>query len=218
MYTQTEQKILEYTIAKVKELFTKYPVPAHSFPHAEAVGNYAKKIATHENASSVFVCEMAGYLHDIGRVPESYDLGYTNNSIDQNEKGHHELSYLLFKDWLQEDEILRNDLTSAQKNELLYSIRNHWNNFADRYDTAWILRDADKLDLFGERGLARQLEHNAPDETRISRSIRYSFDNYFWLRTKTAREIVSEPGMVEALTNYYANFLRAQIKDVHDYE
>ncbi|MBP7992331.1 MAG: HD domain-containing protein, partial [Candidatus Magasanikbacteria bacterium] len=92
MYTQTEQKILEYTIAKVKELFTKYPVPAHSFPHAEAVGNYAKKIATHENASSVFVCEMAGYLHDIGRVPESYDLGYTNNSIDQNEKGHHELS------------------------------------------------------------------------------------------------------------------------------
>lgn len=218
MYSKTEQKILEHTIGKVKELFDTYPVPAHSFPHAQAVGEYAKTIATRENAHSVFMCELAGYLHDIGRVPESYDLGYVTDPIDQNEKGHHELSYLLFKDWLQEDEILRDGLTPAQKNELLYSIRNHWNNFADRYDTAWILRDADKLDLFGERGLARQLEHNAPDETRISRSIRYSFDNYFWLRTKTAKQIVSEPGMIEVLTNYYADFLRAQIKDVHDYE
>lgn len=218
MYSETEQKILEHTIEKVRELFEKYPVPAHSFDHAETVAKFARQIAEQEKARSIFICEMAGYLHDIGRVPESYNLGYTNDSIDQNEKGHHELSYLLFSDWLREDAVLREGLTPVQKNELLYSIRNHWNNFADRYDTAWILRDADKLDLFGERGLARQLEHNAPDETRISRSIRYSFDNYFWLRTKTAREIVNEPGMVEALTTYYADFLRAQIKDVHDYE
>ncbi len=218
MYTELEKKVLTHTAQKVKELFAKYPVPAHSFPHAEAVANYAQRIGTKENANSVFMCEMAGYLHDIGRAPESYDLGYTHEPSDQNEKGHHELSYLLLKDWLLDDKVLRDNLTPAQKNELLYAVRNHWNNFADRYDTAWILRDADKLNLFGTEGLNRQLEHNAPDETRISRSIRYSFDNYFWFKTKTAREIVSEPGMVEALTNYYADFLRARVKDVHDYK
>ncbi len=218
MYTEAEQKILTHTINKVKELFIKYPVLAHNFAHAEAVSNFAREIAIKENANSVFMSEMAGYLHDIGRVAESYELGYTHKEIDQNEKRHHELSYAILSDWLKKDEVLKNGLTSAQKNELLYSVRNHWNNFADRYDTAWILRDADKLDLFGERGLARQLEHNAPDETKISRSLRYSFDNFHWLRTVTAKDIVAKNKMLEPVEKYCAEFLRARVKDVHDYE
>lgn len=209
MYTETEQKILEHTIHKVQELFTKYPVPAHSFDHAETVAKFARQIAVQEKARSIFLCELAGYLHDIGHASEKYGLGYEKNT-------HHELSYYLLSDWFKDDEIF-SELTAEQKKELLYSVRNHWNNCADTYDTAWILRDADKLHLFGEKGLARQLEYNAPDEKKISLSLRFAFESYYWFKTKTARQIIAENNMMAPVEKYYEEFLKERIKEV-DYE
>lgn len=206
MYSETEQKILEHTIAKVKELFAKYPAPAHSFDHAQTVGQFAKKIAEQENARSIFLCEMSGYLHDIGRAAEYHDLGYAKDT-------HHELSYYLLNDWFEKDKNF-SDLHHEQKKEILYSVRNHWNNFADKYDTAWIVRDADKLHTFGENGLARQLEYNAPDEKKISQSLRFAFENLYWFRTKTARQILEDNNMVEPVKKYYEKFLKERIKEV----
>ena len=213
MYTEQEQKILAYTITKVRDLFAKYPAPAHSFDHAQTVATFAREIAEAENAKSVFLCELAGYVHDIGRAAEYHDLGYTK--IDGS-RGHHELSYKMLRDWCKESSVLA-ELTPAQKNELLYAVRNHWNNFADKYDTAWILRDADKLDCFGERGLARNLEHSHGDDNRLNQILRNDFECYFWLRTDTAKTMVVKNKMLDPILDYYETYLKQRIQDVQDF-
>ena len=212
MDSKNEQQILEYTITRVKDLFEKYPAPSHSFDHAEVVANFARQIATEEKAKSVFICELAGYLHDIGRAAEHHDLGYTT---EPKANHHHELSYLMLRDWFKEPAF--EQLSAAQKNEVLYAIRNHWNNFADKYDTAWILRDADKLDCFGPRGLTRNIEHSNGDETRLNQILRNDFECYFWLRTQTAKNITANQKMLDPILDYYEKFLKDRIQDVQDF-
>lgn len=210
MYTNQQKEILDHTITKVQNLFEKYPSKGHNFDHAEATAKWAKEVAIGENAQSVFLCELAGYLHDVGRAAESHDLGYT---IESGEKAHHELSYLMLLDWFKNDKMLQ-QLSPEQKTEILYAIRNHWNNVADKYDTAWILRDADKLDLFGERGITRNEESHGDNQAHLNRAFRYIYDCYYWMKTATARRIIEEQRLMEPIDAYYKNFLKDRIKDV----
>lgn len=210
MYSQTEQKILDHTIKKVKDLFEKYPSKGHNFDHAEATAKWAKEIAIKEKAQDIFLCELAGYLHDVGRAAESHNIGY---KVESDERGHHELSYLMLRDWFKDD-VMFKELSSDQQIELLYSIRNHWNNMADEYDTAWILRDADKLDLFGERGIQRNEESHGDNQANFNRAFRYIYDCYYWMKTKSARQIIEDQKLMDPINSYYKKFLKERIKPV----
>src|SRR3989338_5687636 len=178
-YTKQQLQLLNHARKKVQALFKKYPVPAHGFEHSKRVAENAEKIARAEHARSVFLCELAGWLHDIGRTTEHYTKG--------NKKSHHELSYEMLREWLREDRAF-DLLTKQEKLELLYAVRYHFNNFADKYDTAWILRDADKLDVFGKIGLKRTVEFYAGSDEKLNMGLRYAFEIAQVFRTKTAKK------------------------------
>jgi HD superfamily phosphodiesterase len=211
MYSEREQKILDHSVDKVRKLFEQYPAPAHGFKHAQMTANYAKKIAIGESCSSVFLCEMAAYLHDIGRSAEYHDLGYKK----QNDvRSHHEFSYEMLQDWFVDDSVY-DDLTLEEKKELLYAVRNHWNNQAMDYDTAWVLRDADKLDGFGPHGLERQKEVMAhKNDYDVNMEFRFQYDCYYWIKSATARAIIEEEKMMEPIDAYYTAYLQEKIKEV----
>lgn len=203
MYTKLQKEIIAHTKRKVADLFKKYPVKAHKFDHTERVARWAVKIAKAEKAD-VFLCEMAAWLHDVGHIYE--------NKPGQP-RGHHEFSYRICRSWFRQDAVFQG-LCRLQKLTLLYAARYHWNNVADKYETAWILRDADKLDLFGKVGLKRifcLLNHN---REQTARALRYTFDYLYWLRTKTAKRFVKKQKFLEPLVRYYAAFLKSRIKPV----
>jgi len=204
MYNQRQQKIIEYTRTKVSNLFQAYSIPAHGIDHIARVAAMAKLIASKEKAD-VFLCEMSGWLHDIGRTLE----GHTNLISD-----HAELSYELCRKWFRKDEVFSSELTKQQKLIILYAVRYHWNNFADKYDVAWILRDADKIDTFGLQGIKRGKEFSGGDEKKFQLDIRLRFDNFYWLHTKTAKKIVEQKGLIQQMEVFYRKLLQKKIKPV----
>lgn len=204
-YSTQQQTLLHYTRKKVHDLFKKHPVPGHDFEHSQRVAEHARIIAKAEHARSVFLCELAGWLHDIGRVTEQYTKG--------NKKTHHELSYEMLRKWLKKDH--RFDvLTKQEKLELLYAVRYHYNNMADKYDTAWILRDADKLDVFGKIGLKRTLEFYAGSDEKLNMGLRYAFEILYFFRTKTARKIMEKKQLLKPMLNFYKKYLKNKIRPV----
>ncbi len=205
MYNTEQQAFLEYVNQKVKSLFTKFPVPAHDFDHAFLVAQNARVIATAENARSVWLTEVAGILHDIGRVTEFYTPG--------NTKRHHELSYEMLRDWFREDSYF-DFLMTEEKIELLYSVRYHWNDAADDYDTAWILRDADKLDLLGLKGIERSRIWYHDDEKAIGRDCCMKYYCLYWVHTETAKQMIKEKGLVEEMDEYMRKMLREKIEPI----
>lgn len=202
--TAQEPHIIASVREKVHALFSEFPVPAHGIEHVSRVATYAKRIAHSENAKSPFICELAGLLHDIGRVPEHFE---------QKEGGHHELSYLLLQQWFRNG-FLAAEITDEEKKELLYGVRYHWNNMAEDYESAWILRDADKLDAFGTYGLERMLEFYGDDTKAINQDLRNHFDMYYWLKTDTAKEILIEENLLAPIEAYYRQFLKNEVSDV----
>lgn len=211
-YSDREKAILDFTIAKVRGLFEQYPAPGHGFKHAEMTARYAREIAIGEKAASVFLAELAAYLHDIGRAAEHYDLGYTISGVKQS---HHELSYHMLKDWFNREAIY-NDLMTEEKIALLYAVRNHWNNQALKYEVAWILRDADKLDGFGAHGLERALEAHGHDPVALNDNLRFIYDCYYWIKSKTARDIIEREDLMGPFNAYYIDYLKERIKNVDE--
>lgn len=205
MYTSEQQAFLEYVTQKVKSLFAEFPAPGHDFLHASNVGGYAKEVATKENARTVFLCELAGILHDIGRAPEHHN--------PSNTLRHHELSYNMLREWFREDS--RFDfLTREEKLELLYVVRYHWNDAADEYDTAWILRDADKLDLLGLHGMERSKIFRGDDKKAFGLDCRLAYCSWYWIRSTAARKIAEDKNFMKEMDHAIIEDLKTKIEPV----
>ncbi len=205
MYNTEQQAFLEYVTEKVKRLFAEFPAPGHDFLHASNVGGYAKEVATKENARTVFLCELAGILHDIGRAPEHHN--------PSNTVRHHELSYKMLREWFREDP--RFDfLTREEKLELLYAVRYHWNDAADEYDTAWILRDADKLDLLGLHGMERSKLFRGDDKKAFALDCRLAYCSWYWMRSTAARKIAEDKNFMNEMDQAIIEDLKTKIEPV----
>ncbi len=201
MYTKKQQEILKYTRIKVAEFLAHNQMEGHGIEHVTRVANWAVQVAKGEKAN-VFLCELAGWLHDVGRARE--------HEGDSN-KRHHELSYKICQEWFRND-VLLSELSKKEKIILLYSIRYHWNNVADKYFEAIILRDADKLDLFGKIGLDRAARYLKNNREKIMLHMRFRADDMFWLRTKTARHFFKKYNMFEPIYKNTVKMLKEEIK------
>lgn len=204
-YTTQQETLLHYTREKVHDLFKKHPVPGHDFEHSRRVAENARKIGIAEKVRDIFLCELAGWLHDIGRVTEQY--------TQKNKKTHHELSYEMLRMWFRKDQVF-DVLTKQEKLELLYAVRYHYNNVADKYDTAWILRDADKLDVFGKIGLKRTIEFYAGSDEKLNMGLRYAFEILYFFHTKTAKNWMKERQRIIPMLNFYRKYLKNKIKPI----
>lgn len=203
MYSVEQKRLIIYIRSKVKKLMEEHPFRAHGFDHALRVSKWAIIIATAEKAN-VFLCELAAILHDIGRSRED---------LSGNTKRHHELSYEICQEWFREDRVF-DMLSKEEKQVVLYALRYHWNDVADKYAVAWILRDADKLDAFGNIGLRRTIETFKGVEEKIMQDIRFHYQFFLELRTKKAKQIMKEKNLFAPLLKYYRKVLKSKIKAV----
>lgn len=203
MTTKIQQKqLINYTKMKLKDLFSDSSDKAHDYTHSARVAGYAVQIARSQKAS-VFMCELAGWLHDIGRTIEKENPGVT----------HHELSYRMCQQWFREDGAY-NVLSDLEKRVLLYALRYHWNNFADASEVAIILRDADKIDMFGKIGILRAVEYCKHSGLLLETDFRGKFDSFYWLRTAKAKAIIKQKKMMAPVEQYYKKLLLKKIKPV----
>lgn len=203
MYTEKQKIIIAHVHAKVKDLFAAHPVKAHGFDHAWRVSKWAAIIATAEK-EDVFLAEMSAWLHDIGRATEH---------LPGNTKKHHELSYDICRQWFKKD-IIFDDLSVKEKLIILYAVRYHWNDAADKYKTAWILRDADKLDSFGAIGVKRTIDFYHKDEQVIMHDLRLRYEMFYNLRSKKARQIVKNKNLFAPIRLYQHKILKSKIKPI----
>lgn len=205
-YSIEQAELITYVRSKVADLFAGKPVPAHNFDHAERVAENAIEIAKREGFKSIFLAELAALLHDVGRVPEFHDP--TKKGIR-----HHELSYETLQVWFNQDERF-SILSREDKIELLYAVRYHWNNAADEYELAWILRDADKIDMFGLQGIERAKEFSEGFKIDLQTDIRMKYDSLYWVRTDSAKQLIEERGLIQEQDAYYIEYLRSFIDPV----
>ncbi len=203
MYSKKQQEIIAQVRAKVCAYMGTNPVPGHGADHAARVATWAVAIAKKEKAN-VFLCELGGLLHDVGRKLEDTE------GVDNLNKRHHELSYEICRDWFKNDEIFFG-LSKQEKIILLYSVRYHWNNVADKYLEAIILRDADKMDLFGEIGIKRTEQFFKNDCGKVMLSMRFRVDDMFWIRTKSARGFFEKHKMFDPILKYTIKKLKEEI-------
>ncbi len=200
---------IEYTKQKVANFFEEFPDKVHGFDHAKRVAEYAAHIATEEDVD-IFMCTLAGWLHDIGRAVEEYPEKFSTYDAT---KTHHELSYELLRDWFREDESFL-VLTDEQKIELLYAVRYHWNDEASEYPSAYILRDADKIDGLGEVGVARQKMHTGDKEKETHLALRLRYEWIYNFKTKTAKRMFEEMDLIVPINKELRGFLRENIKPI----
>jgi len=201
--------LLSHIEARITQWFHDYPVPAHGADHAKRVAVYADRIARAEQTDSFFVL-CSSWFHDIGRVPEYYP-----ESFPQYKKGerHQELSYLLLREWFCEDRAF-DVLSDEQKKEILYAVRYHGNDVADTYQSAMILRDADKLDLMGEIGVDRHVEWVGGVEKTEPKDFWLRYYSYHWLRTAMAKKIADDEKMLEPFERFMKEKLEKEIEDI----
>lgn len=202
MYSKRERIILKYTKVKTKTLFAEQPAISHGYDHAERVAKWAVEIAR-AHKGNIFLSELSGIVHDIGRAIEKDNPGVR----------HQELSYRVLREWLKEDRVF-DLLTRAEKLNILYSVRYHWNNAADKYIEAVILRDADKIDSFGEFGVKRSVAIYRADLYRLQRDFRFKYEMYYWLRTKKAKQIVAQNKYMEKVNVFYLKLIKRDIKPI----
>lgn len=202
MYTALQKTIIRHTEEKVKHFFKANPAPAHEFDHSERVREWAVKIAKAEKAN-VFLCELAALVHDVGRAIEKQHPGVR----------HHELSYNILRVWFATDDVL-SQLSKQEKMNVLYSVRNHWNNAATKYFEAVVLRDADKLDTFGTIGIKRTYESFKDNMPAIMHDFRIRYDILYWVATKTANKFVKQFKMMEPIDTHYLKLLKKGIEPV----
>ncbi|MBU0649200.1 HD domain-containing protein [Patescibacteria group bacterium] len=188
-----QQKLLDFTEKKVKTLFQDFPVPAHGIDHVKRVVKWIRKIARQEK-QDVFLAELAALLHDIGRVAE--------HRSKSGKMRHHELSYILAKQWFKKYKVF-DILTSQQKTRLLYAIRYHWNDKAEKYILADILRDADKLDTFGKIGVQRAKDFYQ-DKDLVRKRVKFQLKTAGHIKTKAAKKIIRQKNLLAPLKKYLA--------------
>lgn len=200
-YNTSEQQVIDHAYTKVEALFKEFPAPAHGLDHAKRVAEWSKEIAVAEG-EDVFMAELCGLLHDVGRATE-----FHNNP---DKKRHHELSYDLLRVWFREDKLLKS-LTDNQKMEVLYALRWHWNDVADEYESAIILRDADKLDSFGHIGLERTFKFCAHTPIDVNTDLRFRYQFVYWLRKDSTKKIFEDKSMIDPINDYYKKMLNEAI-------
>lgn len=205
MYTPAQNQLLDFAIQKATDFFAQFPVTVHGIDHALQVAKFAREIAIEEGVENVFLCELSGVLHDIGRVPEKYTQG--------NKKTHHELSYELLKEWFAKEKVF-DILSRDEKIELLYGLRYHWCDAADDYISAIILRDADKLEMFGTTGLSRMLEWYENDPVKMDKGIKMAYYCQYWIRTAAAKKRMVAGKMLEPHDEYYKKYLQSHIEEI----
>ncbi len=203
-YTNVQKQLLLYTQKRVIDFCRNNPAPAHGLDHAERVAAWTKKIIEKEQVTHPLLCELSAWFHDIGRVPEHYD---------SRKERHHELSYELLRQWFREDRMF-DQLTDSEKIEILYAVRFHWNDEANEYDTAWILRDADKMDCFGDIGITRMKEFFGTDEKKIGQHLRDIFQIMACIRTDAAKQFLIEENLFEPISKFREKSLRDQIETI----
>lgn len=201
MYTTKQKQIINHTRQKVQDLLANYKMRAHGIDHITRVAKWAVEIAKKEK-DNVFLCELSAWLHDIGRAEE--------DKFELTRK-HHELSYQMCQEWFKTDPVL-SQLSYSEKLIILYSVRFHWNDAADKYSVAWILRDADKMDLFGKAGNERALV--ALDKKTMDLDLRLRFGAFYWLRTKSAKAFIKKRKLMEPVEKLYVKLLKEGIKKV----
>ncbi|OGH92257.1 MAG: hypothetical protein A2534_05045 [Candidatus Magasanikbacteria bacterium RIFOXYD2_FULL_39_9] len=202
MYTKEQKSIIKHTESKVRDFLKSNPAPSHDYGHADRVRLFAIRLAK-AHGGNIFLSALSGLLHDIGRADEQKFPGIT----------HHEISYELCRQWFRADPMY-SSLSRQEKTIILYSIRNHWNNFADKYWEAVILRDADKLDLFGPILWTREKQNPSADWKKIQNDIRLIYDDFYWLRTPTAKRIAGGKNFIGWTNQFYKKLLSARIKPV----
>ncbi|MCX6779515.1 MAG: tRNA 2-thiouridine(34) synthase MnmA [Candidatus Magasanikbacteria bacterium] len=185
-------KLINYTAKKVEKFFTKFTAPAHGWPHVSMVWNYAKEIATLEKTKSG-ILEMAALLHDIGRV--------TEHGHNPKRLRHHELSYLLTLEWFKKDKNLA-VLNEKEREEILYAIRNHWDDLATKYPSAAMLRDADELDLYGAHGIERGRELHLSDWQGLIFGATANLNRVERLATKGAKKILTDQKLLATYLDF----------------
>lgn len=204
MLNQEQRQLIKYTKAKVRALFLSSPAKGHDFNHIKRVAKNAVEIAKKEKAN-VFICELAGWLHDVGRTKET--------EVKITGWAHHEWSYEICRDWFKND-INFSVLSDEQKLEILYDVKYHWNIAADKYPSAVILRDADKLDALGKNGIKRLIELAEDDDIKMSTGLRFTYDMYVWIRTETAKKMVIKKNLMKPVEKYYKKYLKNKITPV----
>ena len=202
MDTKKQQSIIKHTEQKVRDFLKFHPAPGHDYNHADRVRKFAVRLAR-AHGGTIFFCALSGLLHDIGRANENHSHNTT----------HHEVSYELCRKWFREDPAY-SVLSNKEKIIILYSIRNHWNNFADKYQEAIILRDADKLDLFGPVLSQREKQHRHRSFEKIQLDIRLVYDDFYWLRTDTAKRIARGKKFIRWTDKFYKKILLPRVKSV----
>lgn len=205
-YSIEQAEFLNHVRTKVAALFEASPVPAHNLDHAERVAENIIEIAKGEGYKDLFLAEITALVHDIGRVPHHHDSAKQKTS-------HHELSYVMLQEWMNQDSAF-DILTDEEKKMILYAVRYHWNNGADDYPLAWLLRDADKLDMLGEYGLERSKEYAGYDEEKFQFDIRMKYDSVYWVHTATARKIMKQRKLVETVDAFYLDYLKQKIEPI----
>lgn len=208
-------QIIKYTAKKVQDLLKNHPALGHDVVHVARVATWARLIASREKArldssstarqANVFLSEMSGWLHDIGRTKE-IEKGVFSSL-------HHEISYEMCREWFRSDSVL-NTLSKKDKEIILYAVRYHWNNAANKYPEAIILRDADKLDILGSRGVKRAVEYWHGDEINLEKAFRMVFSEIHFIMTKTAQKIVKDQKMIEPMEKFYFKLLKKRIAKI----
>lgn len=188
--------LLLYTRKKVGDLFAAFPVSGHGLDHAERVAKWIVQIAKAEKCDPV-LAELAALVHDTGRVQE-----FQNNP---EKLCHHKLSHFVVKRWFLEDRHF--DILSArEKDELLYAVRNHWDDAAEEYPLGNILRDADKLDMYGEIGLQRAIEFHRAVSEPIAENIKKNLECASRIKTNIAKRMIEDGNLLEPLTQWLQKY------------
>ncbi len=193
--------MLIYACKKVTDLFDSQDEPAgHGLDHIKCVVKWARVIALSEHPGDeevLFLSQMAAWFHDVGRTI--------------SDESHWKKSGIIVTDWFQND-IFLSRMPLAYKERILYAVVNHWNDAADDYPEAIILRDADKLDAFGEKGLQRLMDYHNGDENKVLRGLRFCYQIAACVRTKKAKAIMEENNLFEPAEKKYRELLGKKVK------
>jgi len=110
---------------------------------------------------------------------------------------HHELSYILAKEWSNQDREF-DILSEEEKEEILYAVRYHWDDMAEDYPLANILRDADKLDMYGDIGVKRAREFYK-DDNDFKNNLKDNLARVEKIKTRIAKKIIEENNLLGPL-------------------
>lgn len=200
MRIKTQKPLLSYTRRQVRELFDFKPSPGHGFDHALRTARLGKLIAEFEKQNA-FLAELAGLVHDIGYTRHAYG----------SRKSHHEHSYELVREWFRRDRMF-DTLTVLEKRIILYSVRYHGNDEANKYSVAWILRDADKLDGLGAVGLKRSRDYSNHIVRPLNADLRLRWHIAAYLKSEWSKKLLKQKKLLKPFVAALEKFNRASIK------